>query len=174
MQNSKADKITSLFKGCMASINSYKLRGGQSQITNLLLTVRLLRKNMKMLGVSNLVMILNLLLMMATAHSLPPRKQQMLGEKQTVIRREASSLDLSSNMNENMVSKLAHLKTELANLSIPSYLKELYINLTYPDGVLSSLSNDEVIKVNTVQSYKSKAKSKLTISEGYLTYTYVP
>lgn len=124
---------------------------------------------MKMLGVSSLIMILNLFLMMplATAHSLPPRKQQMLGEKQTVIRREASSSDLSSSNDDNTASELAQLKTELANLSIPGYLKELYINLTYPDGVLSSLSNDEEIKVNTIQSYKSKAKSKLTISEGY-------
>ena len=62
--------------------------------------------------------------------------------------------------NINTDSEVAQLQTELANLSIPSYLKDLYINLTFPNGVARSSSNPEDIKVNTIQSYKNQAKSK--------------
>ena len=62
--------------------------------------------------------------------------------------------------NINTDSEVAQLQTELANLSIPSYLKDLYINLTFPNGVARPSSNPEDIKVNTIQSYKNQAKSK--------------
>lgn len=121
---------------------------------------------MTMCGASSLAVILNLLLMMhlATSCSLP-RKQQMLVENQTVIRREASNSNSSIKNDNSPVSEFTQLKTELANLSIPSYLKELYINLTFPNGMPSSLLHNEEINFNTIQSYKNKAKSKLNISK---------
>ena len=45
----------------------------------------------------------------------------------------------------------------LANLSVPSYLKDLYVNLTYPDGIRSK----EKMEVNTIRSYENKANGKL-------------
>ena len=119
-----------------------------------------------MCGASSLAVILNLLLMMhlATSGSLP-RKQRMLVENQTVIRREASNSNSSIKNDNSPVSEFTRLKTELANLSIPSYLKELYINLTFPNGMPSSLLHNEEINFNTIQSYNNKAKSKLNISK---------
>lgn len=89
-------------------------------------------------------MILDLLLMMylVAARSLP--SQQMM---------EMNNIEANINTD-------TELQTELANLSIPSYLKDLYINLTYPNGVARPSSNHEEITVNTIQSYKNKAKSK--------------
>ena len=125
---------------------------------------------MMMCRANSLAVILNLLLMMhlAASHSLP-RNQRVLVENQTVIRREASNSNSSIRNDDSPVSELTLLKTELANLSIPSYLKELYINLTFPNRMPSSLHNEE-INFNTIQSYKNKAKSKLNISKEYQTY----
>ena len=67
-------------------------------------------------------------------------------------------MDIGGSINTD--SEVAQLKTELANLSIPSYLKDLYINLTYPNGVARPSSSNQEIKVNTIQSYKNQAKSK--------------
>ena len=53
--------------------------------------------------------------------------------------------------------------SDLANLSMPSYLKDLYINLTYPNGVLHLSSILKDVKINTIQSYNNKAKSKLSV-----------
>lgn len=102
-----------------------------------------------------LAMILNLLLMMAMhqagAHSLPSIPQGEGNRKMTS--REANSESPAS------INEVNQLESELANLSIPSYLKDLYLNLTYPSGV-SRTSNHEETVVNTIQSYKNQAKSK--------------
>ena len=95
-----------------------------------------------------LPMILNLLLLMVhliAARSLP----SIEGEDWTMTRREASS-----------ATDTSQLQTELAELSIPSYLKDMYINLTLPNGVARSSSNAEEMEVNTIQSYRNQAKSK--------------
>lgn len=80
--------------------------------------------------------------------------------KVTITRREAN---LESDYDENTVSEITQLQTELANLSIPSYLKQLYINLTYPNEEAHLSSNLEGPKVNTIVSYKNKATSKLLV-----------
>lgn len=98
--------------------------------------------------VSSLAVILNVLLIMhrAAARSLP-RKQETTEENWTLTQKEVNFDSL-----------------ELTNLSIPSYLKDLYINLTYPNGVAHpSLNHHKDIKINTIQSYKNKAKSKLKL-----------
>ena len=81
----------------------------------------------------------------ATARSLP-RKQEMMAETWTATHDEVNS-DVS----------------ELANLSMPSYLKDLYINLTYSNGPIHPSLNPKDVKINTIQSYKNKAESKSSI-----------
>ena len=96
------------------------------------------------IAMNSLIVIVDVLLMayFAAARSLPSKQLMDMGE------------------NINIDSEVAQLQTELANLSIPSYLKDLYINLTYPNGVARPSSNHEEIKINTIQSYKNQAKSK--------------
>jgi len=98
--------------------------------------------------VSGLAVILALL-QLAAARSLPSKQMARLENNPGNI---------------NTVSEVqgAQLQTELANLSIPSYLKDLYINLTHPSGVAHSSLYSEEFKVNTIQSYKNQAKSKLS------------
>ena len=107
-------------------------------------------------------MILNLLLMMVMhqfpgVHSLPSILQEE-GENWKIAPREANS-ESPANIDANL--EVNQIQSELANLSIPSYLKDLYINLTYSSGVSHSSSNHEETEVNTIQSYKNQAKSKL-------------
>jgi len=101
---------------------------------------------------NSLAMALNLTLMMmhlVAARSLP-RSEQMI-EDYMMKHRETKSATISG---------VTQFQTELAELSLPSYLKDMYINLTFPNGVARSSSNLEEIKANTIQSYKSQAKSK--------------
>ena len=86
---------------------------------------------------------------LVAARSLP-RSEQMI-EDWMMTRRETESAT---------ISEVTQLQTELAELSIPNYLKDMYINLTFPNGVARSSSNLEEIKANTIQSYKNQAKSK--------------
>ena len=73
----------------------------------------------------------------------------------------ARSLPRKQTDNWTMMHRQVNLtSSELANLSIPSYLKDLYINLTQPNGVAHPSSNHEEIKINTIQSFKNKAKGK--------------
>lgn len=111
-------------------------------------TTILQRRKMKFV-VNFSVVIVDLLLMMhlAAARSLP--SQQMM---------EMTNIETNSgNVNTDSA---ADYQTELESLSIPSYLKDLYTNLTYPNGVSRISSNPEEIKVNTIQSYKNQVKSK--------------
>ena len=90
---------------------------------------------------------------LAAARSLPSI-EQMIEEGWTMTRREASSANLDT------ISEVTQLQTDLAELSIPGYLKDMYINLTFPNGIARPSSNPKEIKVNTIQSYKNQAKSK--------------
>lgn len=99
----------------------------------------------------NLTVVLSVILMLflAAAYSMPTNKQQRTGENR-VTHKEGTDLESTSTTTEDV-----QLQTELASLSIHSYLKELYINLTYSNRLL--LSNEE-IDVSTVQSYKNQVK----------------
>lgn len=96
--------------------------------------------------VSSLAVLLNVLLIIhqATARSLPKNRETM-GETWTATHSEINDV------------------SELANLSIPSYLKDLYINLTYPNGAVHPSLNPKGVKINTIQSFKTKAESKSNI-----------
>ena len=104
---------------------------------------------MSVLKFSAVIVGLLLMIHLATARSLP--SQQMI--EMTNIEANSGNIDTDS---------ATQLLTELDSLSIPSYLKDLYINLTYPSGVSHPSSNHEEIKVNTIQSYKNQVKSKLS------------
>lgn len=108
------------------------------------------------LTVSASTVILDLLLMMclAAARSLPYKQ---------VMRMSNTDRD-SGNVNTDSAG-VAQLQSELADLSIPSYLKDLYINLTYPNGVARPPINHKETRINTVQTYKNQAKSKSNINE---------
>ena len=100
------------------------------------------------------------MVLLAAAHSLPSNQKTMEENRMVTTRREANS-EMPSNHDESIVSEITQFKTEIANLSIPSYLKDLYINLTYPNRVAHPSSKNDEIKVNTIQSYSNQAKSKL-------------
>ena len=92
----------------------------------------------------------------ATARSLPlTSNQQATGEIGRLGRREVDS----TNQMDNADPKLNEFMAELANLSMPSYLKDLFINLIQSNET-GDLSDDA--KVNTIRSYENQAKSKFT------------
>lgn len=68
------------------------------------------------------------------------------------LTREANSADEVTSTNPQVDDFIA----ELANLSIPHYLKDLYLNFTFSDGRVG-----EGRKANTIRSYANTAKSKL-------------
>ena len=118
------------------------------------------QNKMMEIKINCLTMTLSLLMMiyLAAARSLPSKQQMMEENWMVTTRREANSQSFS-NHDDKTVSEIDQLQTEIANLSIPSYLKDLYINLTYPNGVAHPSSNNNEIKVNTIQSYRNKVKS---------------
>ena len=107
---------------------------------------------------NSLAIVLNTLLMLllTAAYSMPTNEQQRTGENK-VTHKEATDLESSLNFSTTSTLEVTRLPTELAGLSIHSYLKELYSNLTYSDRLL--LSNEEM-EVSTVQSYKNQLQVK--------------
>ena len=84
----------------------------------------------------------------AKARSLPDRQNAMV--KLTVARREVQPED----QNDAVISNFMKLKADLASMSIPSYLKDLYINITLGGDVLSDN------RINTVRTYEDQANCK--------------
>lgn len=96
-----------------------------------------------------------LMISLATARSLS-NKNDVMDKKLVVTRREAGNMSaLSPNLTEH--------EADLANLSIPIYLRNLYINLTYLNG-----NNSLDKKINTVRSYETQATSKRCIYNVYM------
>ena len=102
---------------------------------------------------TSLIAALLLMAGLATAHPLT-NSQNVMGKKLIVTRREAESEDQMDVMTAN----LTLLQDELANLSIPSYLSDLYVNLTYFGE--EHLLNHK--KINTVRTYQNQVESKNT------------
>ena len=86
----------------------------------------------------------------------------MVEEQQLVkvTRRERNSD--SESLDDGLIKekKFAH---ELANASLPSYLKDLYINFSFPSGPTHPLNDQKIIAANTIRSYKNQASSMLHI-----------
>ena len=111
-----------------------------------------------------LIVILLTVMGLATARSLPiTSSQQATGEIGRLGRREADS----TSQIDNADPMLNEFMAELANLSIPSYLKDLFINLTLSNET-DNLSDKA--KVNTIRSYENQAKSKLICILAYARY----
>ena len=93
----------------------------------------------------------------AAARSLPDHyitgDQQPTGGNWGQAQRDADSKSKTTNANPMVDNFMA----EIANLSMPSYLKDLFINLTHSNGVEDLSANAQV---NTIRSYKNQAKSK--------------
>ena len=94
---------------------------------------------------------LNILGDLSTARSLPSRSR--VAERE--VTREAS-LDNSADEIASKNPKVEDFITELANLSIPHYLKDIYLNFSYSNGDVG-----EGTKANTIRSYENTAKSEL-------------
>lgn len=95
--------------------------------------------------------VLLLMMYLVAVYSLPAMQQRT--RKQWKMTRREVNMESSANFNATPIDQ------QLANLSIPGYLKELYINLTYPNG--AARLNYEHTKINTVQTYKNQGKSML-------------
>ena len=96
------------------------------------------------LTVTSLAATLLLLVGLATARSLP-NKQNTMEKKLMVTRREAQS----EGQMDAMASNLTELQADLVNISIPSYVKNLFI-FGFPSDS----------KINTVRAYENRAESK--------------
>ena len=94
---------------------------------------------------NSLAIVLSMLLL-PVAYSVPTNKLLRTGDIKEVNSGLSSSSDVSS---------VPQLQTEFPSVSIHSYLKELYKNLTNPDQSLSSI---EEMEVSTIRSYKNQAK----------------
>ena len=101
---------------------------------------------------SNLAAVLNvLILLQTTAYSLSTGNKQERTRENDIALTEANS-GLSSDLNTPL--DIAQLQTELASLSIHSYFKELYINLT------SHVESSSSTKASAIYSYKSQVNCK--------------
>jgi len=97
-------------------------------------------------SMTSVVITLLLMIGSATARSLSSKQNAMI-KKLKVTRREAQS----KGQNDAVISKL---QADIASMSIPSYLKDLYINLTLGGDILSDN------RINTVRTYKDQANCK--------------
>ena len=69
---------------------------------------------------------------------------------------EEANLDNSADEIASTNDKVEDFITELANLSIPHYLKDIYLNFSYSNGDVG-----QGTKANTIRSYENTAKSEL-------------
>jgi len=51
---------------------------------------------------------------------------------------------------------------ELADASLPKYLKDLYVNFNFPAEPAHNLKDKKMTKANTIRSYENLANGKLT------------
>ena len=106
---------------------------------------------------SNFAVVLNvLILLQTTAYSLSTSSKQERTQENEIALTKADS-GLSSDFNTPL--DISQLQTELASLSIHSYFKELYINLTSHVESSSSTSSSSM-KASAIYSYKNQVKCK--------------
>lgn len=100
----------------------------------------------------NIIVVLVVIIMadLSTARSLPNRRR--LTEREVI--REANS-DTPADKMSSKNPRVDEFIAELANLSIPHYLKDIYLNFTYSDGDIGTGK-----KVNTIRSYQNTGKSE--------------
>jgi len=79
-------------------------------------------------------------------------------EEQQQTKREAY-LESETNDDILQVNKFAH---ELTVAYLPKYLKDLYVNFTFPAGLAHTLKDKKMTEANTIRSYENHANGKLT------------
>ena len=95
-----------------------------------------------------------------TVHSVPIR--DMVEEQQPVKVTKKDGKQDSEYIHDSLIeSKFAH---ELVNVSLPSYLKNLYINFHFPSGPVNTMKDQKMIKANTIRSFENQAIGKLTVT----------
>ena len=85
-------------------------------------------------------------------------KARFLPNRRMAEREVTTEASSSNSANEIAASKRPQVEefiAELANLSIPHHLKDLYINFTYSDGKIEGDT-----RANTIRSYGNTAKSE--------------
>ena len=99
-----------------------------------------------------LITILLAVMSFVAARSLP--NNYMSSNRETTESPAWGAVDSTSKIDDAERNFMA----EISNLSMPNYLKDLFINLTRSSKT-DDLS-DSSIKVNTIRSYENQAKSK--------------
>jgi len=94
-----------------------------------------------------------------TVYSVPIR--DMVEEKQPVKVNRRDEKQDSEYIHESL--KESKFARELANVSLPSYLKDLYVNFNFPSGPANAIKDQKMIKANTIRSFENKAIGKLTV-----------
>jgi len=81
----------------------------------------------------------------------------MIEEQQPVkmTRRELITPDSGNMSNKLQANEFTH---ELANASLPSYLKNLYIN--FPNAPSHALKDQKIVTANTIRSFENEAIGK--------------
>ena len=96
-----------------------------------------------------------------TVDSVPIR--HMVEEQQPVkvTRKEANNSDSwsldddSENIDDSLeMNKFAH---ELTNTTLPSYLKDLFVNFNFPSEPVHTLKGHKMTKANTIRSFGNQA-----------------
>jgi len=79
----------------------------------------------------------------------------MVEEQQSVkVTRTEANPD-SENIHDNI-----EFACELTNATLPSYLKDLYVNFNFPSGPVHVLKDQKMTKANTIRSYENKVVGK--------------
>ena len=92
-----------------------------------------------------------------TVHSVPIR--YMVEEQQPVkVTKRETNLDTKKIDDSIMMLKTTEFAHELANTSLSNYLKDLYVNFSFPIG--PAIKDQMIIPANTIRSYENEANSK--------------
>ena len=106
-----------------------------------------------MMDFSECLIVLLLTISHFTVHSVPIR--DMVEEQQPVKVTKKDGKQDSEYIHDSLIeSKFAH---ELVNVSLPSYLKNLYINFHFPSGPVNTMKDQKMIKANTIRSFENQA-----------------
>ena len=88
-----------------------------------------------------------------TVHSVPIRHLVEEQQPVKVTRREANSD--SENIDDNF--KMSEFASELTNATLPSYLKDLFVNFYFPSEPAHTLKDQKMTKANTIRSFENQA-----------------
>ena len=92
----------------------------------------------------------------------------MVEEQQPVkVTRQNVNTDTENIDDSLKENEFAH---ELANASLPSYLKDLYVKFSFPGGSANTLKDEKMNAANTIRSFENQATGKLTVFKAQAYY----